>query len=150
MVTIRVAATSDLPAPLSWLRGAFTGALLHFKVLTKPVPAARPRVTRTGHAYYPKNYAAFLGEAQRQLAAQRRAPVDVPCHAAVEIILERPKKTVRVTPPGDADNYAKGVLDAATSAGLISDDTLIETLAVHKRWAVPGEEPQVQLWIGAK
>ena len=37
------------------------------------------------------------------------------------------------------DNLAKSVMDALTSAGIWTDDALVETLVVRKRWAVPGE-----------
>ena len=144
----RVTPTSDPGGLGRWLQGAFTGALLHFRLAVTPTPAPRPRVGKFG-TYYPANYSKFLAEVQRQLASQwAGASITEATHGAVEVVLEKPAKTVRKVPPGDLDNHAKGILDAATKVGVLKDDTLITTLAIHKRWAEPDEAPHVNLWIG--
>lgn len=124
------------------------GALSVFVACT-PVPAARPRVTKTGHAYLPQPYAGFAGELQRKLAETHAGPpLDGPLVVGVEIVKARPKTTKLHAPLGDVDNHAKGPLDAATKTGRFwRDDVQIEHLFATKRWAEPGEEPGVRLLV---
>jgi Holliday junction resolvase RusA-like endonuclease len=49
-------------------------------------------------------------------------------------------------PKPDVDNYAKGVLDACNGL-LWSDDSLVKTLIVSKRWVKAGEEPGIAMCV---
>ena len=136
--------------PLGWLKGAVFATALRMNVAGKPVPCPRPRVTRTGQVFYPKNYTDWRVQALPQLLDQKNGqPFDKPVHVAVEAVVERPKKTVRLLPGGDVDNYAKSLLDALTKALAWVDDDLVECLIVRKRWADRGEVPGFNVMIGA-
>ena len=66
----------------------------------------------------------------------------------VEVVVGKPKKTVKVRPSGDVDNYAKGVYDAITSTGgFWKDDDQIVKEVVMKRWAEPDETPGYHIRI---
>lgn len=131
------------------MRGAVSGALLSVRVATTPSPASRPRVAKFG-VYYAKSYSTYMADCAKQFAfsAGSFPAGGPPLIACVEIIGERPKTTKLPNPKGDVDNYAKGCLDAATKAGLWSDDSRVEELIVTKRWTLPGEEAGVVLTVG--
>lgn len=130
------------------LRGATLGALLTLKIAAEPVPAPRPRVGRFG-VFYPKRYEQFYAECQRQLAGQRpEAPLGGSLAVLAETVCTRPKSGKLASPRGDADNFAKGPLDAATKAGVWEDDCKAEVLVSIKRYAAPGEAAGVTLHIG--
>jgi len=136
-----------------WLRGAVLGSLLTCRVATAPSPTSRPRFARIGNfvrTYFAENYQTYVADCQRAFAVHADSyPIGGhPLVCRVDVIGERPKTTKLSSPRGDVDNYVKGALDAATKAGLWSDDGRIETLIVTKRWAKPGEEPGVLLTVG--
>jgi crossover junction endodeoxyribonuclease RusA len=146
----RETVTSDHIGLVTWLRGACTGALLHFCAQTTPSPAHRPRVTRSGITYYEKAYAQYLKDCQRQFAAQHAGtPLDGRLGIVVETIVQRPKTTKLSDPRGDSDNYAKAVLDGLQKAGVVTDDTQFVPVCATRRFTEPGESPGVNLWIGA-
>ncbi len=97
-----------------------------------PVPASRPRVSRYG-TYYLPTYRAFKDAMTHIIASEpsiyKREQgflyVDVVCY------VQRPAKTVRQTPNGDVDNYAKAVLDSLNGV-LWEDDDQIVFLTVKK------------------
>ena len=141
-----MAATSK--AWLKALRGATFGALLSLRIDAEPAPTPRPRVGRFG-VYYPKKYEKFYAECQRQLAGQRtEAPLGDTLAVLIESICSRPKSGKLASPRGDADNFAKGPLDAATKAGIWADDSQAEVLVSLKRYAEAGEAPGVNIHIG--
>jgi len=132
------------------LRRLALATALQVCVACKPVPAPRPRMTKTGHVFYPKPYVEQQGLLQREFSRQRASgdPLQGALVVSAEIVIPAPKKTVRVAPPGDVDNLAKGPLDAITKTGRFwSDDTQVAQLFIEKRWAEPGEEPSVRLRI---
>jgi Holliday junction resolvase RusA-like endonuclease len=132
------------------LRRLTLGTALSVAVVCKPVPAPRPRMTKTGHVYYPKPYVEQQGLLQREFAVQRPAgqPLVGALVVSAELVMPKPKSTVRCAPPGDVDNLAKGPLDAITKTGRYwADDTQVAQLFIEKRWAEPGEEPSVRLRI---
>ena len=140
-----------MDSPLSWMRGAVFATALRLHIAGKPVPCPRPRVTKFGTTFYPKNYADWRVSAMDQLTAQHdpTKPFDGLVDVAIEAVIEAPKKTVRLAPPGDVDNLAKSVLDALTKAAVWVDDTLVNCLIVRKRWAERGEEAGFNIMIGA-
>jgi len=52
------------------------------------------------------------------MMVQPGPPIDGPLAVGVECVCKRPAKPARGYPMGDVDNYAKGILDAATKAGV--------------------------------
>jgi Holliday junction resolvase RusA-like endonuclease len=108
-----------------------------------PVPASRPRVTRWG-TYYTKTYAAWRSVIYPLVPASENGPLDGNLDVIVEFIVLKPKTTKRTNPRGDADNYAKGMLDAVTGhksalKGHWHDDDQITRLLSIKRFAAPDE-----------
>lgn len=101
----------------------------------EPVPTARPRVTRWG-SYYPKRTQDW------KVAANKLLPTSpIVFSSLVKVVLvfncTKPKTGKLLTPRGDVDNYAKGVLDAITHKGWWTDDTLVQELHVAKHYASP-------------
>jgi Holliday junction resolvase RusA-like endonuclease len=143
--------TSDKLGLTKWLRSVVTGAVMTMRVEAEPSPASRPRVSRFG-TYYTKPYATWKAACQQQMASQIQGeigPIGTRLAAVVEVIVQKPKTTKLTAPKGDVDNYAKGVLDGATQAGVWGDDTQVHVLVVTKRWTEPGEEPGAIVHIGA-
>lgn len=108
-----------------------------------PVPAARPKLTRSGKAYYPKTYSKFKGAASK---AMRAAMMEAGFHkrltgpllVSLVFCVERPGKTKLQFPKPDVDNYAKAILDACNGHIWIDDEQVI-ALRAEKRWASYGE-----------
>lgn len=105
------------------------------------MPTPRPRFVVRGKfvsTYYPKPYVAYA-DALRDMIAEALAeagaqPLEGPLAVDIEITLERPKTTKLPTPKPDVDNYAKGIMDAMTKAGVWADDSQVSDLYVSKRW----------------
>lgn len=123
-----------------------------------PMPSPRPR-TRViprkkpiATIYMPKEYAAWKKEvagildstcSHEELGGPFTGALALECVFAVQ----RPKKTVRVAPPGDVDNYVKSLMDALTEWGIWNDDVQVRLLSADKRWTNGGEEPHVSFRI---
>lgn len=112
---------------------------LRFDLLIAPMPTPRPRFVARGKfvsTYYPKPYVAYTDALRDMLSEQMEgnAAVEGPVSVAINITVERPKTTKLTAPKPDVDNYAKGVLDAMTKAGIWNDDTQVVDLTVSKRW----------------
>ena len=110
-----------------------------------PVPASRPRVTRRGHVYYAKKYTSFRAEAAAVLGNWNlpcTLPFGGPLHVDVVFYCPRPKKTNRLHPRGDVDNYLK-TLDVLNKV-LWFDDDQIFSLSARKEYS---DEPRIQLEV---
>lgn len=131
------------------LRRLAAATTIRVAVACTPLPTPRPRFTKYGAVYYPKPYIEQQGMLQRAFAEQRtEPPLEGALVVSAELVLPKPKKTIRCAPPGDVDNLAKGPLDAITKTGRYwADDTQVAQLFIEKRWAEPGEEPSVRLCI---
>jgi len=111
----------------------------------KPMPAPRPRVTRSGIAYMPAAYKAWKRDFVRcvpyQLKTQYEGAVSVfiDCMTSVPKSYSKREREAALRgqawPVGDPDNLAKGVLDAMTEAGVWKDDRQVVLLTVRKRYA---------------
>ena len=150
LVTTVTATSKGLAASaVSWLGGQLSAGLLSFQILSAPHPQPRPRLARTGAVFYPGvGFAEFRGACQKQGAACGIKGLDSRLAAVLEFVAPRPKATKFESPSGDVDNFAKGTLDALTTAGVWLDDRQIEFLIISKRWVEPGEEPHVNVNIG--
>lgn len=101
---------------------------LAFEVEGVPVPKARPRVTRSGHAYTPaetKAYEELIGYAIRE---HYQGP-PLTSEVALTLTVRVPKKRGR---PADFDNYAKIFCDAANGL-LWKDDSQVVEAHVYVR-----------------
>lgn len=137
---------SAATGPAAWLKGAVFATALRLRIPGKPMPAPRPRMSKNGHSYNPRNYSDWSAIAQKVLQV-RGEPLQGPLMVALDVVGERPKKTVLQAPRGDVDNFTKAVLDACTKARAWLDDSQVMALLVRKRWGDPGEEPGVNIWI---
>ena len=128
------------------LRSLAASAAFSLFVECTPSPSSRPRVAKFG-TYYVKTYTLFLADCKRQMAVTKPAtPMDGDLAVRLSVVIACPKKTVRVRPVGDVDNYAKGPLDGAKGF-LWHDDDQVTSLHVTKRWASPGETPGVHVSV---
>ena len=116
-------------------------------VAGEPVPKARPRVTRTGHAYTPQK--TKDAEARIVLAWRKKfktAKTIAPIKVEVSFYLKRPKGRVPEIPQKrpDVDNLAKTVLDALNGVAY-EDDKQVFWLESKKYWAE--KEPYTEIII---
>lgn len=120
----------------------------------KPIPSARPRVTRT-HAYIPERSQSYKALAQHYLAEAMRAASLSPCYGPVsveiDVFFECPKTQRRKREPTpqrphagkpDVDNLAKQILDAGNGVAWI-DDAQVVDCRVRKFVARQGEPARV-------
>lgn len=115
---------------------------LRFVVPGAPVPCARVRVSKTGHARTPdrtKAYANLVGIYANQAMARTRWIVGGRGPFAVIIAVHREAER------GDPDNMAKSILDACTKARVWSDDARVHDL--HVRMFVDRERPRAEVCV---
>lgn len=142
-------ATSRLAATVrEWMARQTISVVLSMSITIKPVPAARPRVSRFG-TYYPKNYANWRKAAQKLADDWSGEYINGPVFLFIEVVSEKPRTSKLVAPLGDVDNYAKGAMDILTKTEKVwKDDKQVVGLAVFKRWAEAGEKPGTYLlWV---
>jgi Holliday junction resolvase RusA-like endonuclease len=116
---------------------------------TKPVPAARVKVSRHG-AYFPKTYTDFRNELYRELSKLKsKYPANDSAYMVeIEFICRRPKNPSNQYPVGDVDNYLKGPLDAITKSEMFwLDDIQVISLHGTKRYQKPNEDFGMKITI---
>jgi Holliday junction resolvase RusA-like endonuclease len=99
-----------------------------------------------------------------QVAWGGKAPMDGPVSVRIDAYLRRPKYLIpnpqsrKPQPPTEAfpstkkpdvDNIAKGILDALTQAGVITDDSNVVRLAVEKWWQGNGAPPECRVTVAS-
>ena len=120
-----------------------------FSVYGQPVPKKRPRVTRYGHAYTPKESLAYETEValMAKSAMCSSEPLETPVAAYIYINYSVPQSypkkrreaclsgSERPTGQnlGDIDNVAKQILDACNGI-VYKDDRQVVSLHVTKRY----------------
>lgn len=122
--------------------------MIKIRLPLAPVPASRPRVTRTGISYYTDPYKSWKKAAREMLTslAPSTCPLLGRLSVSIRIFGTRPATTKLDMPRPDVDNYAKAVLDAGNSV-LWDDDRQVAPLIVDKEWAKPGETGYVDIEI---
>ena len=129
---------------------------VNFCVPGPPVGKARPRVTKSGHAYTPqktKDYERLVRECYLSQVGEikfvGKRPLEVLIEAEFPIPKSASKKkqaemveTYHVNKP-DADNLAKSILDGLVGVA-IEDDSAVSVLTVVKTWS---ESPCVYVHI---
>ena len=110
-----------------------------------PVPASRPRFTRSGRIYFGKRYTQFRKEAEA-LFQLCELPPCFPLNGMVIVtarfIVRPPKKTKRLHPRGDVDNYFK-TLDVVNEIVWWDDDQIIWA-SMSKEF---GDSPGIELEV---
>ena len=92
-----------------------------------PVPASRPRFSRTGRVYFGKRYTAFRKSASamfEEAKFPRSFPLDGSLAVSAEFHVVKPRTSKRTTPVGDVDNYFK-TLDVLNGVVWADDDQLV-------------------------
>jgi len=120
-------------------------------IAAEPRPESLRAGVRGGRAYVYKGklYAEFLQAALVQVAEQKpEVPLSGDLVCLMEVICTKPRNTKRSRPNGDADNFAKGVMDAMTQGGIYDDDDSLVSITVVKRWAEEGENAGVKVALG--
>lgn len=99
-----------------------------------PVPASRPRMTRSGHAYTAEPYRSFKDTLSNMMKLEWSQPlITNPVFVDIDVYVQRPKTTKLQYPRPDVDNYAKAVLDSMTGT-ILEDDKSVIALHITKQW----------------
>lgn len=127
--------------------------MIRFEILGQPIAKARPRVTRTGHAYTPSktiNYEALVKYTYQSFYGHRE-PISGHIEAHILAIFPIPKsyskkKTAELLAgrnnydkKPDCDNLAKTILDALNGLAY-KDDSQVTVLCIAKEY---GTQPKV-------
>ena len=125
-----------------------------------PVPCPRPRVARSGVAYYPKRYRDFKRDS---VALLRVNYPDLKITKPIKLIdylfvLPRPKYMQRGYHKGlichtkrpDLDNLLKSINDALEAAQVFTNDCIISDSASRKRYAEIDGKPRIEITITTK
>jgi len=111
----------------------------------KPIPKARPRVTRT-HTYSPKSNVVFKNEVQRIARKQYRYDPLLGALQITAIFTFKRPKTVRRryhTVRPDCDNLLKGLLDALNGVLYKDDCQVVECYGIKEY----GNEDQISIIV---
>lgn len=108
-----------------------------FKI--EPKPKARPRMTRSGHTYTPKETKDFENALKLAFkSAYKGKPLTGPVSIDCELFFTRPKKSKYDYPSKcDADNCFKAVADALNGLAWI-DDRQLCSIVIEKAFAPSG------------
>lgn len=144
---------------------AYTRVEFVVRGVPEPHPRPRARVVK-GKAPFAQMYTPATGKARRwqqavaaaAAMAHKTEPFVGPVSATIVVYGGRPKKYCRkkddpaplpmdARGSGDADNYAKGILDAIEGICFVND-AQVTRLSVEKWYAAIGEKPhaRVVLW----
>lgn len=136
-------------AAVKSLEGLASAGPFSFWLPGKPTPTPRPRVSKKGFTYYPKNYKDWVADVTKVMKPLDLPQLKGPIIIVIEVNCIPPKKTDHCAPMGDVDNYAKGPMDLMTKLekGWF-DDRQVVSLTTVKRWIGPDEEPGYALWYG--
>jgi len=131
--------------------------LAHLVIHGEPVPAGRPRFTRTGHAFDPKrsrDYKKLVSEAAAlqyhgELLHGIPLKVDVKVYRHVQSSVSKAERERRLSSEHrpivkpDASNYLKLIEDALT--GIVwEDDNLITDVSCHKYYS---DDPRIEVTV---
>lgn len=119
--------------------------MIRFFVPGKPVPKARPRVTRSGHAYTP----AITKQWESDIAAVARDSGVKPLSGALKLycIFYMPGRGKRDKVRGDLDNYIKSLCDALNGIAWEDDIQIVEICASKRRALAYKKDVGVAVWV---
>lgn len=120
-----------------------------------PVPKGRPRFTRNGHAYTPKetrDYEQSVRSWLRRAYGHPRMPMGGALRVDYEFVIPKPKSTPKrerlSSKKPDVDNFVKAFQDAfefdcksadGIALGVVENDSRIAFVTAKKRYAADGE-----------
>ena len=129
---------------------------LEFSVPGEPKGKGRPRVTRGGHAYTPKDtvmyenlvrtsfrqaYPDHIPVTDKEITAEIRAYYSMP-KASKKKTTQMIEGVIRPKKKPDLDNIAKAVLDSLNGIAY-KDDSQIVSLTIDKAYSL---QPRVDVW----
>ena len=121
----------------------------NFDYLMVPKPCPRPRVTRSGHSFMPKEYTEwkkrFIQETTISLYEHDKnfQTIDVPINIEIQFVFPRPQRLQHREVPStriphaskpDIDNLIKSVLDGLVDAQIMRDDNLVSKITASKEY----------------
>lgn len=124
-----------------------TRTAMNIRLDLEPVACPRPRVTRTGHSYYPKRYTDFKRAATALLNTMSLHRLTGPVELYGAFVFSIPRSwskrkqlemrgTLHVQKP-DLDNLVKSVKDVLSGVVYI-DDRQVAMMSFEKYWASEG------------
>jgi Holliday junction resolvase RusA-like endonuclease len=130
----------------------------HVIVITgQPVAKGRPRFCRNGHVHAHRPSMRWEDSAAVQLRAAIGTPMyDQPLKLEVTAYFQRPKRLMRKSSPTnrvhhtskpDSDNILKAVGDALVKAGVVRDDSCINSQLCVKYYAAKDAPPEVVILL---
>jgi|SRR6185369_4421281 len=106
----------------------------YLKIMTKPVPKGRPRLSRYG-TYTPTKTVVFENTIRHEAIKAGIKPIDGAVSIAVIFKHKKPKNPSKSFPSqGDLDNFLKAVLDALNGI-MYKDDSSIVQITTSKEYA---------------
>jgi Holliday junction resolvase RusA-like endonuclease len=117
-----------------------TKKILDVEIKGNPIPASRPRFTKSGRAYTAEPYKSYKANLAKKLEMLMGELPEIPDAGTKERTAylkahryQLSLKIYREKAIGDVDNYAKSVMDALQDAGVIANDSQIDTAHIVKR-----------------
>lgn len=124
-----------------------------FTIEAEPVPASRPRVTRSGAVYYPKKHTAYAETLKTLLGGVSPMTLETPVEVRMLFVMPRYKTSDFPVHRADVDNLSKLPMDCMTKAThedkpkFWTDDCLVVSLKAYKRFAREGEQPHTKVRV---
>ena len=117
-----------------------------FEISGRPQAKQRPRVTRNGHAFTPKETVMYENLVKMEYERQIGKKLEGAIYASIYCLFEPPKSTskkkreemlsqkIHYTKKPDCDNLAKSILDSLNGVAY-DDDSQIRALYVSKAYS---------------
>lgn len=126
--------------------------MIEIRVGLKPVPASRPRVSRNGGVFYPKNHSVYYQALKDFFGSEGvpelRADPSTKYSVELDFVIPAMKTSKHPIPRVDIDNLSKLPIDAMTkSEKYWIDDHQITLWVARKRFCEPGEEAHTNIIV---
>lgn len=125
-----------------------------FSIEAEPVPAARPRVTGRGIAYYPKKHSVYAEFLKNYLKDIKIGHEVGPVEVRLLFVMPPYKTSTHPVHRADVDNLSKLPLDSMTKIMsdekvplFWEDDCFVVNLTALKRFAREDEQPHTKVRI---
>ncbi len=113
-----------------------------------PVPAARPRISKSGRVFYPSAHTKYHQFLKTHLETKPGFKTSGLVRLSMVFVLPPYKTSDYPTHRSDVDNLSKLPMDVMTQSGRYwEDDNLVSQMVVLKRFAVEGEAPHTAVRI---